>query len=62
MYYLKYNVTGDIKAAAFASSDPSIELNKKNILKDDKIVLEEDSYVSIQFYGKDGIVSKISVQ
>ena len=61
-YYLKYNVTGDIKAAAFASSDPSIELNKKNILKDDKIVLEEDSYVSIQFYGKDGIVSNISLQ
>ena len=62
IYYLKYNVTGDIKAAAFASSDPSIELNKKNILKDDKIVLEEDSYVSIQFYGKDGIVSNISLQ
>lgn len=61
-YYLKYNVTGDIKAAAFASSDPSIELNKKNILKNDKIVLEEDSYVSIQFYGKDGIVSNISLQ
>lgn len=61
-YYLKYNVTGDIKAAAFASSDPSIELNKKNILKDDKIVLEEDSYVSIQFYGKDGIVFNISLQ
>jgi len=62
IYYLKYNVTGNIKAAAFASSDPSIELNKKNILKDDKIVLEEDSYVSIQFYGKDGIVSNISLQ
>ena len=61
-YYLKYNVTGDVKAAAFASSDPNIELNKKNILKDDKIVLEEDSYVSIQFYGKDGIVSNISLQ
>ena len=61
-YYLKYNVTGDVKAAAFASSDPSIELNKKNILKDDKIVLEKDSYVSIQFYGKDGIVSNISLQ
>ena len=62
IYYLKYNAAGDIKAAAFASSDPSIELNKKNILKDDKIVLEEDSYVSIQFYGKDGIVSNISLQ
>lgn len=61
-YYLKYNATGDIKAAAFASSDLSIELNKKNILKDDKIVLEEDSYVSIQFYGKDGIISNISLQ
>lgn len=61
-YYLKYNVTGDIKAAAFASSDPSIELNKKNILKDDKIILEENSYVSIQFYGKDGIISNISLQ
>lgn len=61
-YYLKYNVTGDIKAAAFASSDPSIELDKKNILKDNKIILEEDSYVSIQFYGKDGIVSDISLQ
>lgn len=61
-YYLKYNSTGDIKAAIFASSDPDIELSKKNILKDNKIILAEDSFVSVHFYGKNGTVSNISLQ
>lgn len=61
-YYLKYTVTGDIKAYIFDSSSEKLEEKEKTLLKDGKIVLDKDSKISVKFRGKNGTVSNIFLQ
>lgn len=61
-YFLKADIEGDIIAYVFESNSDSTDINKKELLNGNKIVLEKDADISIRFAGRNGTVKNISLQ
>jgi len=61
-YFLKADIEGDIIAYVFESNSDSTDINKKELLNGNKIVLEKDADISIRFTGRNGTVKNISLQ
>lgn len=56
----------DIKPYVFAAhsekKDKNFEDDKKNILKDGKIILEKDTIVNLKFVGQNGIINEVCIK
>lgn len=65
-YYLKYesrlfNGKNDIKPYIYLSNDDRYNDDEKNILINNKFMLQEDSLVNLKFKGKNGIIKNIQI-